>query len=371
MGLDFLRNNGARRVRDFDAQPTLLNEGIPLAEQQDEPVDLEYEKSLVDWEPISVTANGQVDDADNGRTYQAHWPQRFIDGKDVGRTVAWLLSREGYPVPVRLAEIGAVSMRAIKTPTGERTLRREWDKVERVVTFMTDLFPWEEVEEFACSLQGTGFRLLSVRVTLESDAEGFRFDYQRMAQNAINRSKDEMIRLEREALAVSRDVPTIVDGGLEARSGVFNETSAVVGLIKSHSRNYLHPDGWRTFYALEPYERTPAFMLKNTLSASLPSGRKLEVVSWYLRLDGARGELPNWGIVRVEVSRPFFEQTLQGDVGYINRVSRLICDYRCRDEGYSRAAVSIHPIQRAEASLGSLFTQPDTLISHFYRLTNL
>jgi len=49
----------------------------------------------------------------------------------------------------------------------------------------------------------------------------------------------------------------------------------------------------------------------------------------------------------------------------------LICEYRCRDQDYSRAPVSIHPIQRAEESLGSLFTQSDTITNRFYRLTSL
>ena len=88
-------------------------------------------------------------------------------------------------------------------------------------------------------------------------------------------------------------------------------------------------------------------------------------------MEGDRGELPNWGVVRLEVPAPFFEQALGQDWAYLDRLSQVICAYRCRDESYGRAAVSIDPIRRAEESLGALFTQADKLISRFYHLTQL
>lgn len=360
MGLDFLRDNGARRVRDFAPQPQLINDGVPLAPTEDKCLDLSFEMRAEAWQPHAVGMGNACNED------WAHRPSRFVDGKDVGRTIAWLQSREGYPVPVRLSEIGAVALRTVETADGERALRREWNKVERVVSFMADLFPWDEVEEFAIGLQGSGFRLLPVRgesADDDSDADTLpaRFDFERMRQKTFDRTKDEMIRLEREALSCALDAATIVDGGLDARSSAFAPTEPVIGLIKTHSKNYLHHRGWRTFYELKPGERTPAFAL---------SCRNVDVISWYLRMDGARGELPNWGVVRVEVPQTFFD-SLGEDWGYLDRVSRLICDYRCRDESYGRAAVTIHPIQRAEQSLGALFTQSDVLISRFYHLTNL
>src|SRR5205823_11074314 len=132
---------------------------------------------------------------------------------------------------------------------------------------------------------------------------------------------------------------TLVDGRLDPHEGAFDDTSCpVVGLIKTHSQNYLHSQGWRAFYNLRPGQRTPSFRLEG----------KLNVISWYLRLDGARGELPNWGIVRIEIPQRLFEITLEKDWSYISRLSRLISQLRCRDQSYGRASVSIYPIQRAE-----------------------
>ncbi len=356
-GMEFLRRHGARRVREFAPQPELLTDSIALI-KDDEKVDLDYETKTADWAPRALPPEYPID--------WAQGPQRFVDGKDVGRTVAWLQSEEGFPVPVRVAEVGAIAMRVMENEDGKNELRREWNKVERVVAFMADLFPWHEVEEFAYALQGTGFRLLPVYAG-EEDSEGplnF-FDFESMRKRAGDSSKNEMLRLEREALGQDTITPSLVDGSLEAHSAGFGEGDPIVGLVKTHSRNYLNAEGWRTYYQLEPCQRTPAFCVPGR------QRRALDVISWYVRLDGARGELPNYGVVRVEVPKPFFEDSVSKDWTYLDRVSKLICNYRCRDAGYGRAAISIHPIQRAEESLGALFTQSDTLISRFYHLTGL
>jgi hypothetical protein len=355
-GMEFLRRHGARRVREFAPQPELLTDSNPLAKDE-EKVDLDYERPSCDWAPLPLPCEYPHD--------WAQGPQRFVDGKDVGRTIAWLQSEDGFPVPIRLAEVGAIALRVMDNGRGQKELRREWDKVERVVAFMADLFPWHEVEEFAYALQGTGFRLLPVYAGDDENEGPLNFfDFESMRKRAGDSSKNEMLRLEREALGQDNATPSLVDGSLETHSAGFGQSDPVVGLVKTHSRNYLNAEGWRTYYQLEPCQRTPAFCVPGR------QRRALDVISWYVRLDGARGELPNYGVVRVEVPKPFFEDNGK-DWTYLDRVSKLICNYRCRDAGYGRAAISIHPIQRAEESLGSLFTQSDTLISRFYHLTGL
>ncbi|MBI1923820.1 hypothetical protein HYR99_06175 [Candidatus Poribacteria bacterium] len=355
MSIDFLRNKGAHRVRSDETQPFLLDDGmvhgmVQSDNGEDEPkVGLDYEVEPGQWKPRDVTTLGIPSD----------WPlrpERFVDGKDMGRTVAWLQSEEGYPIPVRLSEIGAVVMRRVNG-----TLRREFHRIERVVSMMVDFFSLDDgIEGFANALRAHGFRFLPCRAPDSIDSF---YNFDKMRRATKNRSNDEMLRLERQALARESDVPTIVDGRLEPHAGAFDDALApVVGLIKTHWRNYLHPGGWRVYYDLQPGQRTPAFRLET---------HNLSVVSWYLRLDGARGELPNYGIVRLEIPERFFGDELDGDWGYIDCLSRLVCEYRCRDQSYGRAAVSIYPIQRAEESLGSLFTHADSLIHHFYRLTRL
>src|SRR5437868_6353134 len=144
MGLEFLRDNGARRIRNYDEQPFLLDDGLMQTEAEQEGINHSYEMPREDWEPCDVGSPAT----------SASWalrPTRFVDGKDVGRTVAWLQTREGHPIPVRLSEIGAVVLRNVN---GE--LRREFSRVERVVSLMVDPFPWDEVESFAIALKRQG-----------------------------------------------------------------------------------------------------------------------------------------------------------------------------------------------------------------------
>jgi hypothetical protein len=137
---------------------------------------------------------------------------------------------------------------------------------------------------------------------------------------------------------------------------------SIVKNIKTPYRQYLHAAGWRVFYALQQGQRTPAFLLRQ---------KKVDVVSWYVRIDGTVADLPTWGIVRLEIPAKFFSHSQKNDWSYINCLSRFVCDYRCKDTGYHRASVSLYPIQRAEESLRSLFSGSDALIHLFYRLTHL
>lgn len=93
MGFEFLRNYGAQRVRNYDPQPFLLDDGLMNIEDEIEEEGLDIEAPPDEWQPRNVTSS-------TAPANWQHWPQRFIDGRDMGRTVAWLRSREGYPAPV-------------------------------------------------------------------------------------------------------------------------------------------------------------------------------------------------------------------------------------------------------------------------------
>lgn len=347
MGLEFLRNKGARRMRDDMLGPVLLDNENGQSGEQEKHKYLDYEVAAEEWEPIDI----------NNVSIPEQWelcPNYFIDGKDLGRTVAWLQTDEWFPVPVRLSEIGSV---VIHNDGGK--LRREWYTVERVVSMIVDPFPWYEIESFAAALQEEGFRLLPC----QKPQGRLTYDFQEMRKATQNRTLDEMMRLEKRALVHVGTVPVLVDGRLESRSGGFDEESSpVVGMIKGHNRDYLHKQGWRVYSNLLPGQRTPTFHLRQ---------KNVEVVSWYVRMDGANGDLPEWGVVRLEIPEKFFSKQLNRDWEYINRLSRLVCECRCRDTSYRRASVSLYPIQRAEESLGALLTGTDTIIQRFYNFTQL
>ncbi len=354
MGLEFLSDHGASRVRPYPDQPELDRpdeaEGRE-GESGDEQVDHTYEFDDRPWQPIAVDrAEVDWDEA----------PRRFVDGCHVGHTIAWLRDVQGHPVPLMLAEIGGVCM-----DRDGHDLRRSFQVVERVVALAIDPFPWHEVEDFTLALADSGFRLLPVSL-LKVDEEVERiasFDFEVMRKKAQNRSNAEMEVLEEVALCRHAEIPTVVDGRLEPRinSDERLQLCPIVGVIKQQRKGYLHPDGWRAYYRLEPAQRTPAFLIR---SGGVP------VVSWYLKLDGARGALPNWGVVRVEVAEAYFER-IGRDFGQVDRLSHALFQMRCRLAAYRRGPVSLEPIVRAEESLRALFSSPSWLAQHFYRLTGL
>jgi hypothetical protein len=332
----------------------------------------------------------------------AERPVRFIDGKDVGHTVACLHGPLGHFIPVRLSEIGSAVMRV---ENGE--CRREFATVERVVSMVASAFPWEEMESLAADLQRNELRLLPA---LPPDGQ-LTDVFEPMRKAAQNRSNDEMEVLEEVAVAQDAETPTIVDGRLERRSGGFDtERSPVFGVIKTHRQVYLHSRGLRLLYTLEEGERTPAFFIRpaeqmekgdengnsnadecgeavrageRTGAPPQTSGKeikvRLPVVSWYVRLSGGGGVMPDWGLVRVEASLKWFvargysspDAVNQSGAEFINQLSRTLYEYRCRERSYERAAVSLHPIVRAESSLRSLFSPGGMLKNSFYRLSGL
>lgn len=363
MGLEFLLNHGGSRIRQYEPQPFLLDDGLMEAAEGTQYAGLSYEQPADKWRKIDVSQTIVPEDWS--------WkPHRFIDGKHVGRVATCLFSAaERYPVPVYLSQIGAIEMRE----TGGK-LQRFAQTSETVVVLMAHLFGWEEVESFADALHREGYRMLIAekpKPLKEGENAAYSYDFERMRKTTHNRSNDEMLRHEKQIIADCRNFPTVVDGRLEPRAGAIGKMETpTVGVIKKHSKNYLHPHGWQTFYELREGQRTPAFLLTNENEEKKEI--RFEVVSWYLRLEGSHNEMPNYGVVRVEVPAKYLETEYNGsNQDYINRLSRVLCDYRSRDAAYNREAVSIYPIQRAEESLGSLFKPTEAELGRFYRLTKL
>lgn len=371
MSRDFWARYDAARVSPSPPQVPLS--GTPDEDDEELPIsDRTYEvHNEKDWAVIEPQA------PDGWRaTEWAERPVRFIDGKDIGETVACLTAPfGGYPVPVRLSEIGAV---VVREESG--VLRRDHANVERVVTMATDLFPWDEIEDLAISFQRNGFRLLSAPFPMttvnEKRVQGPSYDYELMRKAAQNRSNTEMGRLEEAALARENVLPTIVDGRLEPRDGGLGDWNVpAIGVVKTHAQNYLHAHGMRLLYTLRAGQRTPAFVIHPGRTSVEQETRRPKIVSWFLRLAQEPHLAPNWGLIRVELPLPWFTDTFRAPSAdgwaFIDRLTVLLREYRCRDETYGRAPVSLQPIVRAEQLLGALLTPRTTLARRFYRSQNL
>jgi hypothetical protein len=350
VSLHFFSDHGALRADAGPPAPDLLWTG-PGGDGEDEGdrILLDAEVSSEAWAPISP---------DPGPGFvPARWasrPRRFVDGKDLGEVVAWLRAREGYPLPVRLSQIGAVVLREEGSE-----LRRERESTDRVVTLPGDPFPWHEVEGLAIALAGHGLRLLLARLPkVHDEAELFNVELTRKAVG--NRSIREMAALEEHLASLSPDIPTLVDGRLEPRSGGRGPFTPVIGVIKTQQQRYLHPLGLRTLYDLDPGQRTPVFLIEGD--------DRFPVASFYLRL---WGRSPGYGVIRVELPRAYFELKRAEEAAYADRLAVTLFALRTRRAEYGRAAVTLDPVLRAEESLGALFSPMRQVQSQFYRLTRM
>lgn len=346
-GLDFFEAYRGQRTLTYPPQPE-LEPTTDAEEQLDEFVDLSYEVHPPQWRPLMPKIpDGFVPIRWSER------PRRFIDGRDVGEIIATLWSKEGFPIPVRLSQIGA----AVITET-DGQLRRTEEVIQRSVTLIGDPFPWHELERLAAGLQTQGLRLLVARLPKVEDPR-LLCDFEVMRKATLNRSLHEMATLEESLIPMAEPVPTVLDRYLDKRVGRMHPRAPLIGVIKSHWQNYLSVETMKVLYQLQPGERTPVFLLK---------GHKLPVVSFYLRLAGG---MPNWGLIRVELSEGFYQDARHTDPLYLDKLSYTLFDYRCRRTSYGRAPVSLQPIVRAEQTLASLLCPMSRLTNSFYRIANL
>jgi hypothetical protein len=347
----FLHTYAAAPVGPTPVQPNVPEDGD---EDRADVIDRTVEVDEPAWAPIPVPEQPARD---------GEFPRRFIDGSQAGQPVLCVRAPHGWPIPLVLGEVGAVALRAVG-----RRFEREFVAVERVLSFVADPFPWEEVEAFAAELLNKPelrLRVLPANRPAEAHSP---FDYEVMRSQARARTVHEMRTLERLALAADRTTPTLVDGPLNRVMGAPKpDAPLIVGVAKSQSADYLHEQGWRTLLNLRPGQRTPVFRYEGIRGEH----GGMPVASWYLKLASGPRLAPNWGYVRVEVPWGQFADPFRGDFGFVNRLSRWMIDARCRTESYARMPVSLDPIVRAEDALKPLFTPVSVLVNRLYRTAGL
>ncbi|HZT79466.1 MAG TPA: hypothetical protein VFA26_04575 [Gemmataceae bacterium] len=347
----FFRTYGASAVGPTPPQPTLPELAEGEGEEGSDTLDLGVEVPADQW-AARVVGEAPARPGEH--------PVRFIDGSLSALPVLCLRSPEGWPIPVLVAELGAVALRL-----AGRSFVREFVTVERVLSFVADPFPWAEVEAFAAAVLNDPD--LSARLVPANRPPAARnpFDYEVMRAQAYHRCEQDMLNAERLALAADPAAPTLVDGKLAGRLGsaAAADRPLLVGVVKRLPPD-LHPEGWRTLLGLRPGQRTPVFKLTGR---SAGKEADMPTASWFLKLAGGPRLAPNWGFVRVDVPWVQFEGRFGGDFGFVGRLSRWLIDARCRQESYARRPVSLEPIVRAEECLKPLFTPLPVLSCRLYR----
>jgi hypothetical protein len=350
-----------RFFKDYAAEPVGFTPPQPVLgpDSPDGPaaetVDLDVELQAAEW-AARVVGEAPV--------RPGEYPIRFIDGSIYSQPVLCLRAPVGWPVPILVAEVGAVALRL-----DGRRFTRTFALVERLLSFVADPFPWAEVEAFAAAVgNDPGLEARLVPANLPRD--GNPFDYELMRQQAYHRCEQDMLNAERLALAADPGLPALVDGKLAGRIGkkAAKDRPLLVGIVKRTPPD-LPPEGWRILLALRPGQRTPVFRLtgmSGTTEADMPTA------SWFLKLAGGPQLAPNWGFVRVDIPWVQFERVPETDrFGFVNRLSRWLMDARCRAESYARMPVSLDPVVRAEEALKPLFSPLPVLVNRLYRRAGL
>jgi len=351
----FFRTYQASGVGDTPPQPVLPGLADDEAPDANDTMDLNVEVPSPQWAAHLVS---------EAPARSGEFPVRFIDGSLAALPVLCLRSPPGWPIPLLVSEIGAVALHLKR-----RSFIREFVLVERVISFVADPFPWNEVEAFSMAVLNEPDLSARFIPANRPPTERNPFDYEVMRAQAYHRCEQEMLNAERLALAADPTVPTLVDGKLPGRIGgtAAKNRPLLVGIVKRLAAD-LHPEGWRTLLGLRRGQRTPVFKL-----SGISVGREADMptASWFLKLAGGLRLAPNWGFVRVDIPWVQFNDHFRADFGFVDRLSRWLIDARCRQESYARMPVSLDPIVRAEECLKPLFTPLPILSTRLYRQTGI
>lgn len=342
----FLRRYSVEMIGDTPPQPTIAE---PKDDEPGDTIDYTPEMPADQWKAITISEAPARSD---------EHPTRFIDGSIFSEPVLCVRAPAGWPIPILIAEVGATALQL-----KGRRFERSFVFIERLLGFVADPFPWEEVEAFASAIAADpGLNARLVVGNMPRDANPF--DYEAMRQQAYHRCEQDMLNAERLALESCVTEPTLVDGKLASRIGTnaAKDRPLLVGIVK-RTPPELHEEGWRTLLSLRPGQRTPLFQLTGMSAGKVAD---MPTASWFLKLAGGPRLAPNWGIVRVDVPWVQFENRTD-QFGLVNRLSRWLIDARCRAESYARMPVSLEPIVRAEEVLKPLFTPISVLANRLRR----
>jgi hypothetical protein len=170
-----------------------------------------------------------------------------------------------------------------------------------------------------------------------------------------------MEEAERDVMLAGITRPTLVDGLLERRLAAQKLDVPVVGLVKRQIATYLPAALQEVAYALQPGERTPAFLLRTV--------QHVDLVNTYVRLSSEKGASPSYGIVRLTAPLAYVEKAHAGDMpAYLSGLAGYLYRLRHRDLAYARSGISVEPIVRCEDHLHAVRPDVETLIPRLHRM---
>jgi hypothetical protein len=304
---------------------------------EDQPALPDLETPAAAWQPMSLPAHPPLQ----------FFPSLVLAGVERGQLLCHANDPAGRHLPVWLARLAAGSIRL--------NAEGETDKTgpvvqETVLAMCADSLPEERLEASIHQLTEQGVRLLTALWPI--GPEGKReptFRPGPLLEQAKARARAELLPLIGEALQMAAPVGRVawMDGRLRFQHvrGLGPDHSSaddlhLVGIEQRQSRELLHPAGARCRLELKPGQRTPAFVLPGT-----QGGRDL--VSWFVRLWPVPTQDPEAGLVRVEVTRGWWER--EGPAG-ASATSAWMVRLRETDQPTAGPGV-VEPVVRLRQSL--------------------
>lgn len=305
-------------------------------------VDLDYETTRDEWEPVT-TAPDQAEDS--------RLPRVFVDGALNSVEVAGSAQDGmGCARSIRAGQlgVGAVSLDeparsviscnfllAITTmgysATQVAPLRSELQDHSRVF----DLITWDGISD--AYFKTPGEREIAIQ-----DAATVRRRLRRRVTDAM---------LEREQALVRQVSAAVYADGRYVDHLPLGHEQLVIGVIKTMRRHYLDIVRLHVLYNLKAGQRTPAFEIES---------QHVKVVSFYARISSVAAGATN-GLVRVEMSKSHFEDHQQQDWSLLDAVTAHMTRLGTRDSTYIRAAVTLEPIRVIEQRIQRLFHPTESI----------
>ena len=329
--------------------PTPLNDasvppfpGHEADDEDDTPrdgLDLEYERPQHDWAPIPP--GEPTDDV----------PVRFVDGSIKSKTVGSLLV-DFRRRPIIAAAVSAAALEI----DGRTTKRGAGTQTRKVLCLYSDGIERDFISDAFHALRAIGVDLL------ERPLGSVLGDFDTMRRGTRSLAMEAMEEAERAVMLADFTKPTLMDGLLERRLATApTHNVPVVGLVKRQMTTYLPAALQELVYALQPGERTPAFVLRTV--------QHVDLVNTYVRLSSEAGISPSYGIVRVTAPLAYVEKAHGSDVpAYLSGLATYLYRLRHRDLAYSRAGISVEPIVRVEDHLHAILPDLEALLPKVHRM---
>ena len=259
-------------------------------------VDLETQPNA--WQPVSLPGHPSLN----------YFPSMVLAGVEKGQLLCHANDPAGRHLPVWLAKLaaGSISLDAAGNPDKAGPLIQE-----TVLSLCADSLPEIRLEESIDRLTHEGIRLLTAMWPAGPDGKRVpTFQTSPLLDQAIFRARAELMPLLGEALQAAAPSGRVawLDGrlrylhihglGQEAES---SDDFHLLAIDQTHPRELLHPAGSRCRMELLAGNRTPAFLL--------PGNKNFrDLVSWFVRLWPAPTHAPEAGLVRVEVTRGWWDK---------------------------------------------------------------